>query len=153
MCHFALYIHPCGDSYYLKYSSCSYDRFAHHPESALNPLHPLTQPDLHKVAEASSSSPENTSSTASPTPTSSTSTSSTSSTSASSTSISVSDIVESRPGAVSDLSRPQGGGEQGKCYVFEVVLQKREEKDCPTCRRSERRRNLPAKSRGIFAPS
>ena len=138
MCHFALYIHPCGDSYYLKYSSCSYDRFAHHPESALNPLHPLTRPNLHEATPSSFSTENSLSSSTAHT---------------SSTWTSVSENCEPKPGAVSDLSRPKGGGEMGKCYIFEVVLQKREPMDCPSCRRSERRRKLPARSRGIFAPS
>jgi hypothetical protein len=44
-------------------------------------------------------------------------------------------------------------GENGKCRVFEVVLQRREATMCPFCARSAKRRRLPAYSRRCFAPS
>jgi hypothetical protein len=34
----------CGDSFFTKYSSCSFDRAAHDPSSLLNPLHPSIAP-------------------------------------------------------------------------------------------------------------
>jgi hypothetical protein len=34
----------CGDSFFTKYSSCSFDRAAHDPSSLLNPLHPSITP-------------------------------------------------------------------------------------------------------------
>ena len=56
-------------------------------------------------------------------------------------------------GAVSNASLPRGGGEKGKCYVFEVTYMKREPDDCTPCKRSLRRRRLPARARYLFAPS
>ncbi|XTI95216.1 hypothetical protein V2W45_1007032 [Cenococcum geophilum] len=40
MCHFSLHIWKCGDSFFTKHSSCSFDRAAHDPNNLLNPLHP-----------------------------------------------------------------------------------------------------------------
>lgn len=40
-----------------------------------------------------------------------------------------------------------------KCTIFEVVRTETNGFDCFQCRRSPKRRMLPAKSRGIFAPS
>jgi hypothetical protein len=34
----------CGDSFFTKYSSCSFDRAAHDPNNLLNPLHPSITP-------------------------------------------------------------------------------------------------------------
>lgn len=34
----------CGDSFFTKYSSCSFDRAAHNPSNLLNPLHPSIVP-------------------------------------------------------------------------------------------------------------
>lgn len=34
----------CGDSFFTKYSSCSFDRAAHAPANPINPLHPLITP-------------------------------------------------------------------------------------------------------------
>lgn len=44
-------------------------------------------------------------------------------------------------------------GENGKCRVFEVVLQQREATICPFCARSPRRRRVPAHARGCFGLS
>ncbi|OCK81669.1 hypothetical protein K432DRAFT_279488, partial [Lepidopterella palustris CBS 459.81] len=44
-------------------------------------------------------------------------------------------------------------GENGKCHVFEVVLQRQEATICPFCARSTRRRNVPARARGCFGLS
>jgi hypothetical protein len=42
----------------------------------------------------------------------------------------------------------------GKCNVFEVVLQSKEEKTmCPACTRSDKRAKLPAHARNCFASS
>lgn len=40
-----------------------------------------------------------------------------------------------------------------KCTAFEVVSGHRLETDCFNCLRSPRRRKLPARARGIYAPS
>ncbi|PSN63241.1 hypothetical protein BS50DRAFT_637760 [Corynespora cassiicola Philippines] len=44
MCHWVLRVWTCGDSFFTKYSSCSYDRAAHDPANLLNPLHPSITP-------------------------------------------------------------------------------------------------------------
>jgi Pyruvate/2-oxoacid:ferredoxin oxidoreductase delta subunit len=41
-------------------------------------------------------------------------------------------------------------GENGKCRVFEVVLQRREAVMCPFCARSAKRRRLPAHLEGVL---
>ncbi|KAF2270808.1 hypothetical protein CC78DRAFT_573161 [Lojkania enalia] len=40
----AIYWWKCGDSYFTKYSSCSFDRAAHDPDNLLNPLHSSVRP-------------------------------------------------------------------------------------------------------------
>ena len=55
-------------------------------------------------------------------------------------------------GTVSRMSQT-GLGENGKCRVPEVVLQRREATMCPFCARSTKRRRLPAHARRCFAPS
>ncbi|KAF2656702.1 hypothetical protein K491DRAFT_715108 [Lophiostoma macrostomum CBS 122681] len=47
----------------------------------------------------------------------------------------------------------QALGEQGKCNVFEVVSQTKEETMCPACARSPKRARLPAHARGCFGLS
>ncbi|KAF2254807.1 hypothetical protein BU26DRAFT_546937 [Trematosphaeria pertusa] len=44
MCHWVLRIWKCGDSFFTKYSSCSFDRAVHDPNNLLNPLHPSITP-------------------------------------------------------------------------------------------------------------
>ncbi|KAF1366067.1 hypothetical protein EJ07DRAFT_150530 [Lizonia empirigonia] len=44
MCHWALRVWDCGDSFFTKYSSCSFDRAANNPNNPLNPLHPSITP-------------------------------------------------------------------------------------------------------------
>ncbi|KAF2000685.1 hypothetical protein P154DRAFT_575740 [Amniculicola lignicola CBS 123094] len=44
MCHWALHIWKCGESYFTKSSPCSFDRAVHDPDSLLNPLHPSVVP-------------------------------------------------------------------------------------------------------------
>lgn len=38
----------CGDSFFTRYSSCSFDRAAHSPKNPLNPLHPSITPFIHE---------------------------------------------------------------------------------------------------------
>ncbi|KAH7126813.1 hypothetical protein B0J11DRAFT_505536 [Dendryphion nanum] len=44
MCHWVLRVWQCGDSFFTKYSSCSFDRAAHDQAGLLNPLHPSITP-------------------------------------------------------------------------------------------------------------
>ncbi|TKA65762.1 hypothetical protein B0A49_10796 [Cryomyces minteri] len=146
----------CGDSSFTKYSPCSFDRAARDSHDLLNPLHPLVRPALLTKAASNQTAP-----TANP-PTSA------SRTTANYTTQVDTDTPNNNPadltmpstlplsaiGAASDRSRPAGTtGEESKCYVFEVVLQRREVGDCPACARSPRRRALPARARGCFGES
>ncbi|KAI9858296.1 MAG: hypothetical protein M1813_007571 [Trichoglossum hirsutum] len=133
MCHYTLHIHTCGDSYFTKYSSCSFDRAAHHPQSALNPLHPFARPSLPhhnpQLLHYHPSLPNSPAALGRPAA-----------------------AAAGLPAAYSNFQTLEGG-EAAKCYVFEVVLQNREPDDCPACARSPRRRRLPARARGIYALS
>ncbi|KAF2735173.1 hypothetical protein EJ04DRAFT_523112 [Polyplosphaeria fusca] len=44
MCHWKLRVWKCGESYFTKYSSCSFDRAVHSPDNPLNPLHSSIAP-------------------------------------------------------------------------------------------------------------
>ncbi|TKA79486.1 hypothetical protein B0A49_03403 [Cryomyces minteri] len=146
----------CGDSSFTKYSPCSFDRAARDPHDLLNPLHPLVRPALLTKAASNQTAP-----TANP-PTSASRTTANYTTQVDTDTPTNSPADLTMPstlpllaiGAASDRSRPAGTtGEESKCYVFEVVLQRREVGDCPACARSPRRRALPARARGCFGES
>ncbi|KAF2192657.1 hypothetical protein K469DRAFT_717232, partial [Zopfia rhizophila CBS 207.26] len=44
MCHWVLRVWQCGDSFFTKYSSCSFDRAVNDPANLLNPLHSSIRP-------------------------------------------------------------------------------------------------------------
>lgn len=64
---------------------------------------------------------------------------------------------ETLPIPVSEIGKASRFGDMtlkgGKCNVFEVVLQSKEETMCPACARSEKRAKLPAYARGCFGLS
>ncbi|KAI9674043.1 MAG: hypothetical protein M1829_003886 [Trizodia sp. TS-e1964] len=192
MCHFTLHVHPCGDSYFTKYSSCSYDRAAHHPNSILNPLHPLMTPEIFRTSPSSWQHQHHHTLPPPPFPCPPSidrippaalpacdfriSVLSNLDAKVLSPTTKVNAGLISPPDSLDSLPREEApaakgvpmpplsaigihstqsvqAGEAGKCYVFEVVLTRQEMYDCPSCRRSIRRRRLPARSRGIFAVS
>ncbi|KAF1842337.1 uncharacterized protein K460DRAFT_370311 [Cucurbitaria berberidis CBS 394.84] len=58
MCHWQLRVWQCGDSFFTKYSSCSFDRAAHDLNNLLNPLHPSVIPlGADKVAADTNEAP------------------------------------------------------------------------------------------------
>ncbi|KAF2502932.1 hypothetical protein BU16DRAFT_23855 [Lophium mytilinum] len=183
MCHFALHIWKCGDSFFTKYSSCSFDRAVHDTSNLLNPLHQFVRPHGRPLPCPPPSEPDLSPRTCHATPNtlSSTSSSRSSSNDTPRPRLAVPTIdlsspgrstytIENNPstcardaktgelipiameqiGKMSDINQ-NNLGESGKCYVFEVVLQRRESTICPFCARSPNRRRLPAHARGCFA--
>ncbi|KAI9819271.1 MAG: hypothetical protein M1827_007427 [Pycnora praestabilis] len=122
----------------------------------LNPLHPLTQPSLHPASPSAPTAAPSLEDLdeVSPPPSPKT-------TSAARPNHKYHERQQSPPlenqipmiashessAAENDMLGPDG---KGRCYVFEVVLQRKEQDDCPACRRSVRRRKLPARNRGIY---
>ncbi|KAF2817490.1 uncharacterized protein BDZ99DRAFT_470487 [Mytilinidion resinicola] len=166
MCHFALHIWKCGDSFFTKYSSCSFDRAVHDTNSLLNPLHQSVRPHGRHLPCPPPSEPDLSPRTCHATPNtmSSTSSSRSSSNDTPRPCLAVPTIdlsspgrstytIENNPstcardaktgelipiameliGKMSDINQ-NNLGESGKCYVFEVVLQRREPTICPFSR-------------------
>ena len=175
----------CGDSFFTKYSSCSFDRAAHDPNNLLNPLHPSVRPVCFAtIPLAETAMPDSRQPSLSPLQESLTSQGNdTTCAHPAIPTIDLSSPSQSTRTDVAAMSLPSMGvfsqdaktsacipipleeigmasrmsqtslGENGKCLVFEVVLQRREATMCPFCARSAKRRKLPAHARGCFAPS
>lgn len=153
----------CGDSFFTKSSSCSFDRAAHGPDNLLNPLHPSITPygqpretcqptgftayTKEEIKSFSRSGARRALGLRTDGNKSHLSSSS-------------AQAGQVRDGKTSDvipgLSQAEVGtaprfgdqtllGGSSKCTVFEVVLQSQETTACPQCVRSPRRAKLPAR--------
>jgi hypothetical protein len=153
----------CGDSFFTKSSSCSFDRAAHSLNNLLNPLHPSITPYGHprgtcQHSECTAHTDEEIKSFSKtgerrvPNLRTDGSQSDLSSSSAQAEQIRDGKTIDVIPG----LSRLEVGkaswfgdqkllGSSSKCTVFEVVLRSQETTACPQCVRSPRRARLPAR--------
>ncbi|KAF1838725.1 hypothetical protein BDW02DRAFT_575997 [Decorospora gaudefroyi] len=177
MCHWVLRVWQCGDSFFTKYSSCSFDRAAHHPNNPLNPLHPSITPcgldgttsqsiadKTHASTSVSSTPSANGPALSRPAPTRSDSPHSEIHKWSGHNSIPTTyprrNITGEESGLmpVSDIGKACRFGDNAsvevkRCNVFEVVLETKERTICPACARSPKRARLPAHARGCFALS
>ncbi|KAF2109262.1 hypothetical protein BDV96DRAFT_636304 [Lophiotrema nucula] len=174
MCHWVLRVWQCGESYFTKYSPCSFDRAIRDPRNTLlNPLHPSIRPIEHEKTPAKldttprSGSKKNTreqnkaevgksETSQNERPTASREASIThlalptinagsGNNSPTPDPLNIADYArDAQTGAVIPVLLAEVGkasnlsgtlGEEGKCRVFEVVLDTKETTVCPACAR------------------